>query len=43
MSLNVSHSCWLIDTLFPSAMKLLHVSHCLQWLLSVSYCLSGSM
>ena len=29
MSLNVSRYCWLSLTVFPSAMELMHVSHCL--------------
>ena len=35
MSLTVSIGCWLSLTVSPSAMELLHVSHCLLLLLAV--------
>ena len=41
MSLAVSHCCWLLHTVSPSAMDLLHVSLCFQWCLAVSHHLSG--
>ena len=40
MSLNVSYGCWLSFTTSSSAMEMLHVSHYLPWLLSVSLSLS---
>ena len=43
MSLTVFHGCWLSFTVNPSAIDLLHVSHCLPCLLAVSYIVSGLM
>ena len=39
----VSYAFWLSLTVSPSAIELLHVSHFLPWLFSVSHCLSGLM
>ena len=43
MSLTVSYNCWLSLTVSPSAMELLHVCHCLLWLLADSHSLFDSM
>ena len=43
MSLTVSCGCWLSLIFSPCFMELLHVSHCLQWLMSVSHSFSGNM
>ena len=41
LSLTVSNCCCLSVTVYASAMELLHVSHCLSWLLAVPHHLSG--
>ena len=35
MSPSVPFVCWLSLTISPSAMKLLHISHCFLWLLAL--------
>ena len=43
MSLTVSYALWLFLTVSPNAMKLLHVSYGILWLLAFSHCLSRPM
>ena len=40
-SLTVFHGCWMSLTVSPSNMELLHVVHCLSFLLTVSHSLHG--
>ena len=37
MSLTIFHCCWLSLTVSPSSIELMHVDHCLQWLLAFSH------
>ena len=39
MCLTVPYIRWLSLTVLPSAIELLHISHCLLWLLALSHCL----
>ena len=43
MTFIVTNGCWLSLTVSPSALELLHISHCLLWLLAVYHYLSDPM